>query len=142
MLGKSSDDSHHLFKPEFLRSYISLSKSYTPTISEELHELLINKYIEQRRDQQSLQKQGDKYVTTRSLLALIRLCQARVAIFLFRQDCDSPTRSASGTSPSALKSWRRVRRTWGWSTSNANPCMTSPLKYSTSSRISASTPQN
>lgn len=45
MNGKATDDAQHHFKPEFLRSYISLSKSFTPTISEELHELLINKYI-------------------------------------------------------------------------------------------------
>lgn len=33
------------------------------------------------------EREGDnKYITTRSLLALIRLCQARVNILLFRLD--------------------------------------------------------
>lgn len=42
---KAGNDSQILFPPEFLRTYIALSKNFTPTISEELHELLINKYI-------------------------------------------------------------------------------------------------
>jgi DNA replication licensing factor MCM7 len=82
-LKKTSDDGKLLFKPDFLRTYISLSKGYNPTISEELHELLINKYIEKRQMQQSIKNKGDKYTTTRSLLALIRLCQARVTILFY-----------------------------------------------------------
>jgi DNA replicative helicase MCM subunit Mcm2 (Cdc46/Mcm family) len=42
---KSSNDNKPLFRPDFLRTYIAMSKNFTPTISEELHELLINKYI-------------------------------------------------------------------------------------------------
>lgn len=57
-----------------------MSKSYRPTISEELHEMLINKYIEKRQEQLGNLKKEDKYITTRSLLALIRLCQAKARL--------------------------------------------------------------
>lgn len=75
---KSNTETQIVFRPDFLRTYIAMSKHYNPIISEELHELLINKYIEKRQEQQSFKNKGDKYTTTRSLLALIRLCQARV----------------------------------------------------------------
>jgi DNA replication licensing factor MCM7 len=81
-LKKTTDDAKLLFSPDFLRTYIAMSKNFEPTISEELHELLINKYIEKRQEQQSIKNKGDKYTTTRSLLALIRLCQARVTYML------------------------------------------------------------
>ena len=70
------------FSPDFLRTYIAMSKSFSPTISEELHTILIDKYIEKRQEQIGSLKKDDKYITTRSLLALIRLCQAKVNIFL------------------------------------------------------------
>jgi hypothetical protein len=41
---------------------------------------LIKRYTELR--QLDVKKEGDSYTTTRSLLALIRLCQARVIIYL------------------------------------------------------------
>ena len=82
-----------VFSPDFLRSYIAMSKAFTPTISEELHAILVNKYIEKRQEQIGTLKKEEKYITTRSLLALIRLCQARVIIFLFRLVSDFPTRS-------------------------------------------------
>jgi DNA replication licensing factor MCM7 len=63
-----------------------MSKNYNPTISEDLHQILIDKYIEKRQLQRSASNEGDKYYTTRSLLALIRLCQARVIIILYRLD--------------------------------------------------------
>ena len=77
-------DNNTCFSPDFLRSYISMSKSYSPTISEELHAILISKYIEKRQEQIGNLKKEDKYITTRSLLALIRLCQAKVFFFLSR----------------------------------------------------------
>jgi DNA replicative helicase MCM subunit Mcm2 (Cdc46/Mcm family) len=100
---KTVDDSKRLFKPDFLRTYIAMSKEYNPTISQELHEMLISKYIEKRQEQQSIKNKGDKYTTTRSLLALIRLCQARVNNLLFRLDSDFPTKSAKWMSWSALR---------------------------------------
>ena len=62
-----------------------MSKTFIPTISEELHAILISKYIEKRQEQIGTLKREEKYITTRSLLALIRLCQARVIIILFRR---------------------------------------------------------
>jgi DNA replication licensing factor MCM7 len=100
---KTVEDSKRLFKPDFLRTYIAMSKEYNPTISQELHEMLISKYIEKRQEQQSIKNKGDKYTTTRSLLALIRLCQARVNNLLFRLDSDFPTKSAKWMSWSALR---------------------------------------
>ena len=76
----------NIFTPQFLRAYIALSKTFTPTISEELHNILISKYIEKRQAQAGNIKDRDKYTTTRSLLALIRLCQAKVTNKLFRLD--------------------------------------------------------
>jgi DNA replication licensing factor MCM7 len=83
---KRSTNETVIFSPHFLRAYIALSKSYTPTISEELHNILISKYIEKRQLQVGKTKEGDNYTTTRSLLALIRLCQAKVLNIIFRLD--------------------------------------------------------
>ena len=66
------------FEESFIRNYIALSKNYTPLISEELHQEMIDRYIQKRQDQMDVSKEGENYTTMRSLLALIRLCQARV----------------------------------------------------------------
>lgn len=101
---KKSANEAAVFSPHFLRAYIALAKSYSPTINPELHNMLISKYIEKRQEQMggsTRDREGDKYITTRSLLALIRLCQARVLIPLFRPDSGSRTRSPKSTSLSA-----------------------------------------
>ena len=89
---RKPDEHIGLFTPDFLRSFIALAKNYTPTISQPLHSLLIRKYIEKRQEQQSVENQGEKYTTTRSLLAIIRLCQARVIMLTFRLGYASRTR--------------------------------------------------
>ena len=66
----------------FIRNYIALSKNYSPYISEDLHFEMINRYVEKRKEQMDASKEGENYITMRSLLALIRLCQARVFISL------------------------------------------------------------
>ena len=71
-----------VFDGEFIRTYIALAKNFKPTISQALHKELISKYIEKRKEQCDLSKEGENYTTTRSLLALIRLCQARVILSL------------------------------------------------------------
>lgn len=73
---------NRLFDPNFIRSYIALAKNFNPTINNELKEGLIQKYLEMRHEQKDISKQGDNYTTTRKLLALIRLCQARVLLCL------------------------------------------------------------
>ena len=37
------------FDETFIRNYVALSKEYTPLISEELHQEMINRYIEKRK---------------------------------------------------------------------------------------------
>jgi DNA replicative helicase MCM subunit Mcm2 (Cdc46/Mcm family) len=74
-----------------LRNYIALSKDYEPKISPKLTTLLVERYVKKRIFYSDLSKQGERYITTRNLLALIRLCQARVHHFLFRLVSDSPT---------------------------------------------------
>jgi DNA replication licensing factor MCM7 len=66
------------FDAEFLRTYVALAKSYTPIITEQLHGELTKRYIDKRKEQADLNKEGYSYTTTRTLLGLIRLCQARV----------------------------------------------------------------
>ena len=43
---------------------------------------MINRYVERRKDQMDISKEGTNYTTMRSLLALIRLCQARARLRL------------------------------------------------------------
>jgi len=68
------------FNTKFLRTYIALSKEFEPKISEDLTSMLIERYIQRRKIYADKVKEGDRYITTRNLLALIRLCQARVTI--------------------------------------------------------------
>ena len=63
------------FNADFLRTYISIAKRYTPIINENLHEFLIERYIEKRStylDNVKDKKEGN-YVSPRTLLAIIRL---------------------------------------------------------------------
>lgn len=57
-----------------------MSKAYEPVISPDLQEILVDKYLQLRKEQLMVKHQGDNYTTTRKLLALIRLCQAKVYI--------------------------------------------------------------
>ena len=43
---------------------------------------MIARYVERRNDNTDIKKEGTNYTTMRSLLALIRLCQARVILSL------------------------------------------------------------
>lgn len=77
--GKYTED-EKLFSDKFIRNYIAMAKQYEPTISEDLQREMIDRYIEKRGSEAGNAKEGESYTTTRSLLALIRLCQARVFI--------------------------------------------------------------
>lgn len=66
------------FDSEFLRNYIAIAKTFEPIITEQLFEELTRRYIDKRKEQADLNKEGYSYTTTRTLLGLIRLCQARV----------------------------------------------------------------
>lgn len=67
-----------LFSADFIRAYIALSKQYSPTLTEELHNEIIQRYIKKRQEQMDVSKEGENYTTMRSLLGLLRLAQARV----------------------------------------------------------------
>lgn len=70
----------NVYDSEFIRTYIAMARNFKPIIKQSLHKELINKYIEKRKEQCDISKEGENYTTTRSLLALIRLCQAKVTI--------------------------------------------------------------
>lgn len=66
-----------LFDSEFLRGYIAYAKTYNPTISQDLHGHLIQKYCDKRQKVDGEQaKTTYSYTTPRTLLAVIRLSQA------------------------------------------------------------------
>ena len=58
--------------------YISEAKKYQPTIGKNLHEYIVQKYLEKRKD--NSEKVGYVYTTPRTLLGIIRLSQALVEI--------------------------------------------------------------
>ena len=71
------DLEHDIYSEEELKTYISHAKTFNPTIQKNLHEYVINKYVEKRK----LNKQRENtkeytYVTPRTLLGIIRLSQA------------------------------------------------------------------
>lgn len=45
---------------------------------------MTKKYIEKRKLETGNAKEGESYTTTRSLLAVVRLCQARVSFLLIQ----------------------------------------------------------
>ena len=66
------------YSSDILRTYISVAKTYNPVINEDLHNQLTKIYIQKRKEQTDVSKEGYAYTTPRTLLGLIRLCQARV----------------------------------------------------------------
>ena len=68
------------FDVNFLRTYLALAKQYTPVIPEPLQKIFISKYIEKRKMQAEVSKEGESNTTTRSLLAMIRLSMARAKL--------------------------------------------------------------
>jgi len=60
----------------FIREYVSHAKTYNPVIPKDLHNFIIQKYVEKRKEQVDVNKEGYEYITPRSLLAILRLSQA------------------------------------------------------------------
>jgi DNA replicative helicase MCM subunit Mcm2 (Cdc46/Mcm family) len=108
---KNSSSSRSDISGRTLRNYIGLAKSYEPRISEELTSMMIDRYVQRRQYYADRTKQGERYITTRNLLALIRMCQARVRLPPPRPACDSPTPSRRKTSSSARRSCWKARST-------------------------------
>lgn len=46
---KCHPSSRHTFSSEFLRGYVTLAKTFTPMISEEVSAFIQQKYVEKRR---------------------------------------------------------------------------------------------
>lgn len=76
------------FSREFVRNYIQEAKLYNPKIPKKLHNFIIQKYVEKRRDDRDVSlKEGHQYITPRSLLAIIRLSQS-LARLRFSEEVD------------------------------------------------------
>ena len=73
---------YETFDPGFLRAFISYAKKFKPTINQNLHEFIVQRYVEKRKEFAQASKAGYVYTTPRTLLALIRLAQAMV-FFIF-----------------------------------------------------------
>ena len=72
---KSKDNK--IYDEEFIRKYIAQAKRLRPIIPQELHNFIVQKYVEKRKMEiQQKDKQGYQYITPRSLLAVLRLSQA------------------------------------------------------------------
>lgn len=59
-----------------MRAYIAEAKRIEPTIPSQLHNFIIQKYVEKRQEQMEINKIGYVYVTPRTLLGIIRLAQS------------------------------------------------------------------
>ena len=59
-----------------MRAYIAEAKRIEPTIPSQLHNYIIQKYVEKRQEQMEINKVGYVYVTPRTLLGIIRLAQS------------------------------------------------------------------
>lgn len=72
-----------------MRAYIAYAQKFNPIIPSELHQYLVSKYVEKRKIQRdgNDQAQSYTYVTTRTLLGIIRLAQG-MAKLSFREECN------------------------------------------------------
>lgn len=53
---KKKSPVEEVYDCEFIRTYIALAKNFKPTISQDLHKMLVNKYIEKRKEQSDISK--------------------------------------------------------------------------------------
>ena len=74
---RSKDKDHvSLLDANTLRAYIAEAKRIEPVIPAQLHNFIIQKYVEKRQEQTEINKAGYVYVTPRTLLGIIRLAQS------------------------------------------------------------------
>ena len=66
------------FETGFLRSYVGEAKRYNPRIDETLHDFIVKRYVEKRKEHADKSKVGYAYTTPRTLLGIIRLSQSLV----------------------------------------------------------------
>ena len=73
----NDNNNNKIYNEEFIREYIAQAKKCRPTIPQDLHNFIVQKYVEKRKlEIEQKNKQGYQYITPRSLLAVIRLSQA------------------------------------------------------------------
>ncbi|GIX65555.1 DNA replication licensing factor MCM7, putative [Babesia caballi] len=79
--GVSSDHvpKYEAVDKELMRTYISMAKQYEPTMSPEIVEKVSDWYVQARQEEQENEAYNDDrltYTTPRSMLAILRICQA------------------------------------------------------------------
>lgn len=75
-LGKAPRMNFEPLSSEFIRAYIADAKKVEPIIPKDLHNFIVQRYVEERRKQYDITKEGYQYITPRTLLAILRLSQA------------------------------------------------------------------
>ena len=66
-----------MVEPEVMRAFIQRAQDFNPIIPPDLHNYIVQKYVEKRKMQrEGVEEQSYMYVTPRTLLAIIRLAQA------------------------------------------------------------------
>ena len=75
-IGKAPSLNFEPLNSEFIRAYISDAKKVEPAIPKELHNFIVQRYVDERRKQYDITKEGYQYITPRTLLAILRLSQA------------------------------------------------------------------
>ena len=76
-VNNDNNKDNKIYSEEFIREYIAQAKKCRPTIPQDLHNFIVQKYVEKRKlEIEQKNKQGYQYITPRSLLAVIRLSQA------------------------------------------------------------------
>ena len=76
-VNNDNNKDNKIYNEEFIREYIAQAKRCRPTIPQDLHNFIVQKYVEKRKlEIEHKNKQGYQYITPRSLLAVIRLSQA------------------------------------------------------------------
>jgi DNA replication licensing factor MCM7 len=67
---------NEILEPRFIRGYIAEASKINPTVPKSLHNFIIERYVDVRKDVYDPLKDGYQYITPRTLLAMIRLSQA------------------------------------------------------------------
>ena len=84
-------DAKNALSPEFLQAYILHAKTVRPQLPEDLHEYMVQRYVELRKSNKEKGRFG-QYVTPRTLLAIIRFAIAsaklRLDEFVTKQDIE------------------------------------------------------
>ena len=64
-----------ILNPKFIRAYIAEARKINPSFPKNLHNFIVQKYVDVRKEIVDSTKDGYQYITPRTLLAIIRLSQ-------------------------------------------------------------------